>query len=231
MNIGKEQPNTVENQSKFEKLVFIQANIKAPKGNFNSFGKYKYRSAEDILESVKPFLSSLSCYIKISDEIVPIGDRYYVKALATLIDGQTGEVIDQTTGWAREPALKKGMDEPQITGTTSSYARKYALNGLLALDDTKDSDTDEYHKVTNGKNQSNSAKPSDDKDTIYSKKETLYTFNHINQIAKKIYGDAWNAEKAKEVALSIGLNSLRDATQSQINEVYASLKGILDASN
>ena len=120
-------------------IIKIQAELQAPKGNFNSFGKYKYRSCEDILTALKPLLEKYNSYINISDEVCLIGDRYYIKAIATLTD-ETGNK-HQATAFAREPESKKGMDESQITGTASSYARKYALNGLLAIDDTKDADT------------------------------------------------------------------------------------------
>ena len=123
-----------------EKLIAIQAQLKAPKDKTNNFGGYKYRSCESILEAVKPLLQAQGCILTISDEIVESGSRIYVKAKATLSDGE-GEYT--TFGFAREPESKKGMDEPQVTGTASSYARKYALNGLFAIDDTKDADTDE----------------------------------------------------------------------------------------
>ena len=128
-----------------EKLIAIQAQLKAPKDKMNSFGGYKYRSCESILEAVKPLLQAQGCILTISDEIVESGNRIYVKAKATLSDGE-GEYT--TFGFAREPESKKGMDEPQVTGTASSYARKYALNGLFAIDDTKDTDTDEYARET-----------------------------------------------------------------------------------
>ena len=127
-----------------EKLLKIQQELKAPKNQFNAFGKYKYRSAEDILEAVKPVLLECGCVLTLSDDLVNIGDRYYVKATATL---SNGEVIDQVTAFAREEESKKGMDGSQITGTASSYARKYALNGLFLIDDTKDSDATNDHKV------------------------------------------------------------------------------------
>lgn len=119
----------------------IQHRLKAPKGQYNSFGKYKYRSCEDILEAVKPIIYELGCDLTLSDEVVLIGDRYYIKATARLKGEDTDEV---TTAYAREDQDKKGMDGSQITGTASSYARKYALNGLFCIDDTKDADTDEY---------------------------------------------------------------------------------------
>jgi|ERR1035437_10079368 hypothetical protein len=120
------------------KLSKIQKELKAPKGQRNSFGNYNYRSCEDILEAVKPLLEN--CILTISDEVVVLGDRYYVKATAKL---QSEEQVIENTAYARESLEKKGMDSSQITGATSSYARKYALNGLFAIDDTKDMDTDE----------------------------------------------------------------------------------------
>lgn len=123
------------------KLQEIQHRLKAPKGQYNSFGKYKYRSCEDILEAVKPILNEVGCTLTLSDEIILIGDRYYIKATARLKGQDTDEVV---TALAREDFDKKGMDGSQITGTASSYARKYALNGLFCIDDTKDADTDEY---------------------------------------------------------------------------------------
>lgn len=124
-----------------KQLIDIQKELKAPKGQYNSFGKYKYRSAEDILEAVKPLLHKHGCLLTLSDEIILIGDRYYVKATARVTNG---EEAAQTIAYAREDLDKKGMDGSQITGTASSYARKYALNGLFLIDDTKDADTDEF---------------------------------------------------------------------------------------
>ena len=128
-------------------LINIQRDLKCHKGQFNQFGKYKYRSCEDILEAVKPLLAREGCTLKLSDEIVLIGERYYIKATATITDG---DAVESVTAYARESAEKKGQDDSQITGTASSYARKYALNGLFLIDDTKDADTDEYH-VQNAK--------------------------------------------------------------------------------
>lgn len=132
-----------------EKLMAIQSELKAPKGQYNSYGKYKYRSCEDILESVKPLLAKYKCTLTISDEIAQIGDRYYIKAVATLMDAESPESIGNIA-YARESFDKKGMDDSQITGTASSYARKYCLNGLFLIDDTKDADTDEYKKQQEG---------------------------------------------------------------------------------
>ena len=151
-------------------IIFIQNELKAPKGQFNSFGRYKYRSCEDILEAVKPLLHKYSCSLNISDEIVMVGDRFYIKATATLRK-DTGEVVSASAAYAREDESKKGMDGAQVTGAASSYARKYALNGLFCIDDTKDADTDEYTKNTKPE------KESAEKDK---------NLNLYNQLSKKI---------------------------------------------
>ena len=131
-----------------KELISIQSELKAPKTQYNKFGGYKYRKAEDILEAVKPLLAKQKCTLIITDDIVMVGSRIYVKATAT-IKNEKGE-YETSTGWAREEETKKGMDGSQITGASSSYARKYALNGLLAIDDNADSDTtnDGQHQVS-----------------------------------------------------------------------------------
>lgn len=129
--------------SVYEKLSKVQTELKAPKGQYNSFGKYKYRSCEDILEAVKPLNAKHGVVLTVGDEVVEISNRFYVKATATFVDIESGEKIINTA-LAREDDAKKGMDGSQITGTASSYARKYCLNGLFCIDDTKDADTDEY---------------------------------------------------------------------------------------
>lgn len=126
-----------------QKVAKIQKELKAPKGQTNKFGNYRYRSCEDILEAVKPLLGDL--VLTISDEMVEVGGRVYVKATATLTDGVNSSV---NTAYAREPSEQKGMSESQLTGTASSYARKYCLNGTFLIDDTKDADTDEYQRTT-----------------------------------------------------------------------------------
>ena len=133
---------TKQQSSIFITLQSIQQSLVAPKGQYNSFGKYSYRSAEDILEALKPILQEHDAVLILQDGIVQIGDRYYVEATATLY--AVGETIG-TTAYAREDDSKKGMDGSQVTGAASSYARKYALNGLFMIDDNKDPDTDEYH--------------------------------------------------------------------------------------
>lgn len=126
------------------KLRNVQVKIKAPKNLYNSFGKYNYRSAEGICEAVKPYLEKEGLALTLSDDVREIGGRFYLEATATLIDLEDGQTV-QTKALARESDDKKGMDASQVTGTASSYARKYALNGLFLLDDAKDADTDEYH--------------------------------------------------------------------------------------
>lgn len=126
-----------------KKLVAVQAALKAPKGQFNKFGGYKYRSCEDILEAVKPLLLEQGLQLTITDEPVEVGGRIYIKATAKVTDGSETAAV---SGYAREAETKKGMDESQITGTASSYARKYALNGLFLIDDTKDADATNEHQ-------------------------------------------------------------------------------------
>lgn len=124
-----------------ERLIAVQSQLKVPKNQYNDYGGFKYRSCEDILEAVKPLLQKEGLYVTIADDIVVIGERFYVKATATLSDGENAI---SNHAFAREDAAKKGMDGSQVTGTASSYARKYALNGLLAIDDTKDADALNY---------------------------------------------------------------------------------------
>lgn len=136
-----------------EKLLNIQQELKAPKSQRNDFGNFSYRSCEDILEAVKPLLKANNCVLTISDELVNIGERYYIKATATLSSAEEMGGIISNSAYAREPAEKKGADLSQITGACSSYARKYALNGLFCIDDQKDADT-----TNNGKKDAKATK-------------------------------------------------------------------------
>ena len=161
------------------KLLAIQRELKAPKGNYNSFGKYRYRSCEDILEAVKPILEKYDVVLFLSDRPVVQNDWHYIQATATFIDGDNKIEV---TAYARESEEKKGMDSSQITGTASSYARKYALNGLFLIDDTKDADTDEYAKTTKSED--------DDPRNIPPKKETVEKYRSLvtdEQWDKTIY--------------------------------------------
>ena len=128
----------------YEKLKEVQNELKAPKSKYNSFGKYNYRSCEDILEAVKPILKAKRLAMTVKDDVFNIGDRFYIMATVTVFDCESEEKVT-TTAYAREDADKKGMDGSQITGSSSSYARKYALNGMFAIDDTKDADSWNTH--------------------------------------------------------------------------------------
>ena len=128
----------------YEKLTEVQNELKAPKSKYNSFGKYNYRSCEDILEAVKPILKAKRLAMTVKDDVFNIGDRFYIMATVTVFDCESEEKVT-TTAYAREDTDKKGMDGSQITGSSSSYARKYALNGMFAIDDTKDADSWNTH--------------------------------------------------------------------------------------
>lgn len=143
-----------------EKMMKIQTTLKAPKDKWNDYGKYNYRNAEGILEAVKPLLAENKLSMYITDDVQAVGERVYVKATVKVLDTETGESVE-TTALAREALNKKGMDDSQITGTASSYARKYALNGIFLLDDTKDADTDENKK----EREARAEKQADDKKT------------------------------------------------------------------
>lgn len=172
-----------------KKLAEIQSKLKAPKGQYNKFGKYNFRSCEDILEALKPIMAEVGCCLTITDDIVVVGDRMYVKAVATLYDAEDGKVIASTTAFAREEEKKAGMDGSQVTGASSSYARKYALNGMFCIDDAKDSDTtndhgkgdktvqDEEYYLGCAKQEIAGAKSKEELTRIY----TTYTMLHTNK--------------------------------------------------
>lgn len=145
----------MEEKNFHQKLNAIQVALKAPKGQYNSFGKYKYRSCEDILDALKPHLAETGLILSVSDDLVMIGERYYIKATATITDGISSKSVN---GYAREEESKKGMDGSQVTGASSSYARKYALNGLFCIDDNKDSD---YTNIGNSTKEESKAKPTE----------------------------------------------------------------------
>ena len=178
----------------YEKLSTIQNELKAPKNQKNNFGDYYYRSCEDILEAIKPLLVKNKLALTISDEIVQIGDRYYVKATVKLLDYEIGEgvVCYENVAYAREDENKKGLDASQLTGATSSYARKYALNGLFCIDDTKDADTDAFKKQQNkgnNKPQNTYQKPVQQAPRIISEaqRKRLYAIaNGNNEVAKRV---------------------------------------------
>lgn len=186
-----------------EKLLNIQNELKAPKGQFNAFGKYKYRSNEDILEAVKPLLAKYKTALVVSDEIVEVGGRLYVKATSTLHDIDSAETL-YNTAYAREEEDKKGMDGSQITGASSSYARKYSLNGLFAIDDNKDSDSTNLHDKTNYTEEIKEAKP---KTTV---KESSFLKVAKDLIAEKDYQNLFNYYK---------VNSWEEFTETQLKDI------------
>lgn len=190
----------------YEKLMNIQKELKCNKNQYNSFGKYKYRSCEDILESVKPLLEKYKVTIILTDKLEQIGERYYIRAMAILFDTESDNSIENTA-YAREEETKKGMDGSQITGTSSSYARKYALNGLLLIDDTKDADTDEFTKENNkGK-------------TKEEPKEKKITEGQLKVLSKLYTGD--NLVKLLELNK---IDKLEDMSMEKANEIILKLK-------
>ena len=176
----------------------IQHKLKAPKGQYNSFGKYNYRSCEDILEGVKPLLKEHNLALLIDDEIVQIGERYYVKATAKITDGR--EIVS-ATAYARESDTKKGMDESQITGATSSYARKYALNALLCIDDTEDADT-----------MYNSKKP------VQQTQETVYNWNSLK--ARAVQGGISEEELVHYVTETFKVSKPSELKQEHYQQAF-----------
>lgn len=184
-----------------EKLLNIQQELKAPKNQRNNFGGYNYRSCEDILEATKPLLKKYGCTLTVGDELVQVGERYYIRAEAKLTDVEDN-LTYTNTAYAREEETKKGMDAAQITGTASSYARKYALNGLFCIDDTKDPDTDEHAKVTG-------AEPKEEKKATKKQIEVLTkTVKDIPAMLKY-----YNVEK------------IEDLTMQQASDTITKLKG------
>lgn len=170
----------------YEKLLSIQNELKVPKNQRNNFGNYNFRSCEDILEEVKPICKKNNVVIIVSDEIKQIGERYYVEATASLIDIETSEKIVNKAS-AREEDSKKGMDASQVTGASSSYARKYALNGLLAIDDNKDADTDEFAKQQNkGTDKKESKKEAVRTISVPQQKRLFALANNRNDVVKNV---------------------------------------------
>ena len=212
-------------------LMAVQAELKAPKGQHNSFGKYDYRSAEDIIEAVKPLLKENGLFLNMSDDIVLIGDRYYIKATVKVVDIVTGESV-QTSALAREAAQKKGMDESQVTGTASSYARKYALNGLFAIDDTKDADTDQYKQQTSGYQtaQNGAVRAQNAKPNNYTKAPVKASQNEDLMAAKRQLktevdriGCTWDEVKAIS-SMKIGKTETKKMSVDEVNKLTTNLE-------
>lgn len=175
----------------YKKLLNIQVELKAPKNQYNAFGKYNYRNSEDILEALKPLLEKNKVVVLISDKPILIGNRFYIESTVKFVDTETGEAVE-TTAMAREEENKKGMDSSQITGSASSYARKYALNGMFCIDDTKDADND--------KKEDN--KKIDDKkpETTETKKEACNKQEYLIKV-KKILWEVSGKNKEKSIQL------------------------------
>ena len=200
-----------------EKLSVIQQELIAPKNQYNSFGKYNYRSCEDILEGLKPFLGKLKVAGTVTDDIVVIGDRFYVKATATLRDCESNETVSNSA-YARESDDKKGMDASQVTGATSSYARKYALNGLFCIDDVKDADTRD-NRQQDGKEQKQAEEE-------VKKIENL----KISDIKVKVLQERCEKEgvPVEKILKLYKVESLADITEKQfrnINDFWEKIKG------
>lgn len=195
-----------------EKMMKIQTTLKAPKNLFNSFGNYKYRNAEGILEAVKPLLAENKLSMYISDDVQAVNDRVYVKATVSIFDIETGESV-MATASAREALNKKGMDDSQITGTASSYARKYALNGIFLLDDTKDADTDENQKERTARANKQEQKKN---------KEKLDQMK-ISLVKQKTLLDLCEDEKfdINKILKSYKHESIKDITEGQYKYIVA----------
>ena len=202
----------------YKKLSEVQTELKAPKGQFNTFGKYKYRNCEDILEALKPVLAKNKLTILVSDMVENINDRFYIKAVVTLVDVETGESTT-TQAYAREEENKKGMDASQLTGSTSSYARKYALNGMFLIDDTKDADTTNNH----GNDQKNENKDTNKSDKRQQKKETkkITIDTYLEAIRK--YEKEYQTE-IKDYLVDKALVEIEDLNFEQAKELAIRIK-------
>lgn len=195
----------------YSALMAVQRDLKAPKGQQNKFGNYKYRSAEDIIEAVKPLLNENGLILNMTDDVVMVGERIYIKATVSVIDVANGDTVT-TTALARESAVKKGMDDSQVTGTASSYARKYALNGLFAIDDTKDADTNEYQQTQVNSNRTH--------------EERNGAIKVLNDAIKKT--GVKPAEVAAIAGAKFGKTSTKDMTVKEIYELADNLSKWID---
>lgn len=204
-----------------EKLLAIQTKLKAPKGQYNSFGNFNYRSAEDILEAVKPLNAEQGVLLTITDEIKEIGGRVYVVATATVSDGTD---TLQVSAFAREPENKKGMDESQITGATSSYARKYALNGLYAIDDNKDADTDEHKQQQDNAPKKQQAQKQQQKQ----QQEQGFTEQELHELVEKYVRniEALGVDRAKLIEFVCNKHSVGNLFDLKPNVLVGELKAI-----
>ena len=186
----------------YEKLLKAQVELKAPKGQYNSFGKYKYRSCEDILEALKPVLDKLKLTLFIKDDVIEVNTRNYVKATIILVNTEKPDEQIQTSALAREEETKKGMDGSQITGASSSYARKYALNGMFMIDDTKDSDSTNTHG----------------KDEAKTDEEKKQAFLNSKEGMIERLKESLSSDKLSKVLSAYNVNELWEMTTEQLKE-------------
>ena len=209
-----------------KKTFDIQQELKVPKNQRNTFGNYNFRNCEDIMEASKPICAKHNCLLTCSDELIQVGDRYYVKATATLFDIDSEESIS-TSACAREEETKKGMDASQITGASSSYARKYALNGLLQLDDNKDADTNEYKKQQNKGNQKSTVKKVDKPVEMIDANQikVIHTlFTKIEKSESQVFKNFTNDKAKENVYNQYKIKSSKELTKENANKMIELLK-------
>lgn len=209
-----------------KKTFDIQQELKVPKNQRNTFGNYNFRNCEDIMEASKPICAKHNCLLTCSDELIQVGDRYYVKATATLFDIDSEESIS-TSACAREEETKKGMDASQITGASSSYARKYALNGLLQLDDNKDADTNEYKKQQNKGNQKSTVKKVDKPIEMIDANQikVIHTlFAKIEKSESQVFKNFTNDKAKENVYNQYKVKSSKELTKESANKMIDLLK-------
>lgn len=211
-------------------LLTVQMELKAPKSQYNKFGGYNYRSTEDILQAVKPLLKKDNDHLSLSDEPIMVGDWHYIKATATFTDKNDKTTV--STGYAREAANKKGMDDSQITGTASSYARKYALNGLFLIDDNKDADTDEYHKQQRSSawQQPTRKRPAPQKQMSQLQKNQQEYKKLRQQIIEAFSGDMTVDSANKQIRQMAGINN-DDSIEVKYQKMVKTAKEILSNYN
>ena len=230
----------------YEKLLKVQNQLKAPKGQYNSFGKYYYRSAEDILEAVKPICLEHKAVTYLTDKMVLLGDRYYIESTCHFVDIETGDKITNTS-YAREEETRKGMNHDQLTGATGSYARKYALNGMFCIDDNKDSDytneekdrakdnvakdrekeKKELEKNKNNKSNTQNKGNTNTKPDAKTKDKKPLTDEEKKKLAiQKVLEVADGSEEVlKAFYMSYGVANLQECTIKQLIEIYNTIKG------
>lgn len=205
----------------YEKLQHVQSGLKAPKSQYNKFGQYYYRNCEDIQEAVKPLMKEVSAALVVGDDLVMIGDRYYIKATARFVDCESSEVVENTA-YAREERERKGMDVSQVTGSTSSYARKYALNGLFCIDDVKDADNQDNADKKSGK----ATKPPTGagKDAPSDGQATKVTESMVNSVRALVERYAHKGLKMEKVFGMYHIKAMEEMTVEQYRDCMEKLK-------